>query len=184
MINMVAISGRSNSLFTSRMGDPFRETPYSPRMGQTGVGNYTQTKSDVAVWDSLVARLQRVANQTVRNQIAAQFGISDPTNTDKGQYMRNRSAKDVALAESVSPPDYTAFDPSTPGPTKNDAKDLESFISDFQPAVQNAENTYGTVAAPQVITQLVPGALPVWVLPVAVGVVGLGLLGAFGVIKI
>ena len=182
-IRMVAISGRGNSLFASRMGDIWSQG--SPFLGQTGYGTYQQTKADVAAWDALVARLQRVANATVRQQIADQFGISNPANTDKGQYLRDRSARDVAMAEGSQ--NYTAFAAETPGPTKHDAAQLESFLGDFQKAVQDAENTYGKLDTPQVITKTVTttvSSLPPWVLPVGVGVVGLGLLGAFGVIKI
>jgi hypothetical protein len=179
-IRMVAISGRGNSLFSNKLGDIWSQG--SPFLGQTGVGNYTQTKADVAAWDALVARLQRVANASVRQQIANDFGISNPGDKDKGQYLRDRSAKDIALADASK--NYDAFSPSTPGPTKHDAAQLESFLGDFQKAVQSAETTYGQLDTPQVITQVVPGALPSWVLPVGIGVAGLALLGAFGIIRI
>ena len=188
-VGMVAISGgrgmRSN-LFSSHMGDVFGsaqpEMGRAPYMGQTGVGVYTQTKTDIAIWDALVARLQRIANQSVRDQIATQFGVNNPANKDKGQYMRDRSAYHVAQAESSSPINYSIFDSATAGPAKNDAKDLESFISDFQTAVQNAENTYGILATPQTITNVV-STTPDWVLPVVVGAGGIGLLAILGVFK-
>lgn len=186
-IRMVAISGRGNSLFSSRMGDIWSQgSPFLGQgLGQTGIGNYTQTKADVAAWDALVGRLQRVANASVRQQIAFDFGLTNPNDKDKGQYLRDRSARDVAIAESSR--NYDAFSPDTPGPTKHDARQLESFLGDFQQAVQGAETTYGVLDTPQVITKTVTqtiSSLPPWVLPVGIGVVGLGLLGVFGVIKI
>lgn len=188
-VGMVMISGgrgRAN-LFSSNMGDVFggpsaAELGRSPYLGQTGIGVYTQVKSDIAIWDSLVARLQRIANQSVRDQIATKFGVNNPSNKDLGQYMRDRSAYHVSQAEASSPINYSIFDASTPGPAKNDAKDLESFIGDFQSAVQSAENTYGILPTPQVITNIV-STTPSWVLPVVIGAGGIGLLAILGVFK-
>lgn len=187
-LGMVMISGgRSrSSFFSDRMGDVFGSNGGaslgSNGLGQTGVGTYTQLKTDIAVWDSLLARLQRINNQTVRDQIASQFGVNDPTNKDKGQYMRDRSAYHIAQAESSNPINYSLFDAATAGPAKNDAKDLESFIGDFRTAISNAENTYGIAATPQVITNYV-STTPSWVLPVAAGVGAIGLLAVLGVFK-
>jgi hypothetical protein len=188
-MGMVMISGgRSrSSFFSDRMGDVFGSNGGvslgSPRLGQTGAGTYAQLKTDIAVWDSLIARLQRINNQTARNQIANQFGVNDPTNKDKGQYMRDRSAYHIAQAEAApGGTDYSLFDSATAGPAKNDAKDLESFIGDFRTAVANAENQYGFSSTPQVITNYV-STTPDWVLPVVAGGAALGLLAVLGVFK-
>ncbi len=179
--------GMKGSLFSSRMGDVFgAQGPASapvqrPQLGQTGVGNYTQLKAEIAQWDSIVQQMQHINNQTVANQLANEFGITDPTNKDKGQYMRNRSASHIAQAE-ASPAgsiNYSLFDPATPGPAKNDAKDLAVFISQFQAAVTSALNTYGTASTPTIITNTVT-ALPSWVLPVGAGIGALALLAFFG----
>jgi hypothetical protein len=124
--------------------------------------------------------MQRINNQTVARQIANEFGVTDPSNKDKGQYMRNRSAYHVSQAEASSPIDYSLFDPATPGPAKNDAKNLASFNSQFQSAVTNALNTYGTASTPTIITNTV-SALPDWVLPVTAAAAALGLLAFLGV---
>lgn len=185
-LGMVAISGgRSrSSFFSDRMGDVFGPSLGRAQLGQTGFGNYQQTKNDVAVWDSLVARLQRVNSQAARDSIAGTYGINNPTDNTKGQYMRNRSANDVAIAEQSNPPDTSKFDSSAPGPTKNDAKDLEGFLGGFQSAVQAAENQYGTVLTPQVITNYVSTpTTPDWVLPVVAGGAAVGVLALLGVFK-
>lgn len=188
-VSMAIISGGSgmrSNFFSSHMGDVFgrgQGAQMGRSLGQTGVGTYTQVKADIARWDSLVERLRRVANQSARDQIATQFGINNPANKDKGQYLRDRSAYHVSQAESSTPINYDIFAPNTPGPAPKDAADLESFLGDFQTAVQNAEGTYGLLAAPQTITNYV-NTTPTWVLPVAVGVGALGLLALLGVIKI
>jgi hypothetical protein len=186
-LGVVMISGGAGmrgNLFTSRMGDVFggRAPAPAPRpqLGQTGVGNYTQLKAEIAQWDSLVQRLQRINNQTVMMQIAGQFGINNPTDNTKGQYMRNRSAMHIAQADASSPVNYSLFDPSTPGPAKNDAKDLASFLTDFSAAVTAAENTYGIAATPTIITNTV-STTPDWVLPVVAGAGALALLAILGV---
>lgn len=177
-IRMVAISGRGTSLFSSKMGDIWSQG--SPFLGQ-GEDIYARAKAAVSQWDSLADRLAHVANKAVRDQIATDFGINSPTNKDKGQYMRNAVAGDIATAESYSPVNYRVF--VGPGPAKNRPGDLENFLSDFRRQVEDAEKTYGSLPDAQIITNTIT-SLPPWVLPVGIGVVGLGLLGAFGIIKI
>lgn len=190
-VGMVVISGGNRmrgNLFTRNMGDMFGSNPgvpdalRSPYLGQTGVGNFTQTKANIARWDALVERLRRIANQSVREQLASEFGINNPANENLGQYTRDRAAQRVAQAEASTPINYEMFAPTTPGPAKNDARHLEAFLTDFQAAIQNAEGTYGLLQTPQVITNTV-STTPGWVLPVAIGAGALGLLGLLGVIK-
>lgn len=184
-MGMVMISGgrsRSN-LFQHRMGDVFgRQFGGSPSLGQTGVGTYTQLKNDVAQWDALVERLKRIANQAVREQLAQRFGLTNPADKDKGQYMRNRSVYHLQQADASSPPNYSLFAPDTPGPAKNDARDLESFIAELQSAVKSAEDQYGLLQTPQNITTVV-STTPGWVVPTVVGVGILAILGFSGLIK-
>lgn len=181
-IRMVAISGRGNSLFSSKMGDVWSQG--SPFLGQ-GEDIYARAKAAVAQWDVIADRLAHVANKVVRDQIATEFGINDPGNKDKGQYERNAVAGDIQTAESYTPVNYRVF--VGPGPAKNRPGRLEDFLSDFRRQVEDAERTYGSLPDAQVITKTITqtiSSLPAWVLPVGIGVVGLGLLGAFGVIKI
>jgi hypothetical protein len=181
-IRMVAISGRGNSLFASRMGNVFDQG--SPFLGQ-GEDLYARAKAAVAQWDSLVDRLRHIANKQVRDDLANTYGINEPGNKDKGQYMRDATASDVATAESYTPINYRVF--VGPGPAKNRPGKLEDFDSSLRHDVEDAERTYGSLPDPQVITKTVTqtiSSLPGWVLPVGAGVIGLGLLGAFGVIKI
>ncbi len=180
-IRMVAISGRGNSLFASRMGDVFVQG--SPFLGQ-GEDLYARAKAAVAQWDSLVEQLKRIANQSVREDLARKYGLTNPSDKDKGQYMRDAVAYDVATAESYSPTNYRVF--VGPGPAKGRPGKLEDFDQDLRGDVKDAAATYGLLPEPQVITRTITetvSQLPAWVLPVGAGVIGLGLLGAFGVIK-
>ncbi len=182
-VGMVMISGGRGrpNLFQHRMGDVFgRQFGGSPSLGQTGVGTYTQVKNDIAQWDALAARLKRIANQAVREQLAQRFGLTNPSDKDKGQYMRDRSAYHVAQADSSSPPNYSIFAPDTPGPAKNDARDLESFIAEAQSAIKSAEDQFGLLTGPQTISV---ATTPGWVVPVVVGVGVLALLGITGIVK-
>lgn len=181
-IRMVAISGRGNSLFANRMGDVWSQG--SPFLGQ-GEDIYTRAKAAVARWDSLTDILRRIANKQVREDLAAKYGLTDPNNKDKGQYERDRVRDDIGLAESYTPINYRVF--VGPGPAKNRPARLEAWNHDLSDDVVAAEQEYGLLPEPQIITKTITqtiSQLPGWVLPVGAGVVGLGLLGAFGVIKI
>lgn len=182
-INMVMISGSRGmrpSLFSSHMGDVFGTSLSGSFLGQ-GEDLYAQGKAAVAEYDRIYARLQRVGNQTVRNEIAAEFGIKDPNDRELAQYQRDALARDIARAESYTPINYRVF--VGPGPEKNRPRHMDEFNANFREAVADAERLYGVLPEPQVITVGVPGEIPSWVLPAVVVAAGVGLLGAFGVIK-
>lgn len=138
--------------FTPAPGAP--AMPSSPAYLGQAQGYYDSAKAAIAAFDSLGQRLQKVANATVRNQIADQFGLSNPTDNTKGMYMRNALAYDVSVADQSGAD--AGFPPT--GPSRGRVAKLQSFDSDFNAAVQNAENTYGILPAPQVITNYVPVA--------------------------
>jgi hypothetical protein len=153
--------------------------PAYPALGQAQ-GYYDSAKTAIAVYDSLVARLQKVANQTARDQIAVQFGLTTPTDNTKAQYMRDALAYDVSVADSSTVDQ--GFPPT--GPSRGRIIKLQSFNNDFEAAVKNAENTYGVLPAPQQITNYVTTQNPLnWILPVVAvgaGFVIAGALGLFG----
>lgn len=182
MINMVAISGRKNSFFSSRMGDIFTLGQARPEERL-----YADAKAAVAQWDGLVNRLNYIANPSVAAQIAADAGVTAPSNQDKGQYARDGVNRNLVEAESRGmPPIYDVF---RRGDVQNRVARLESYLSSFRRAVEDAEATYGLA---RTITNTIytpgaagaPAAIPSWVLPVGAAVIGIGLLGALGVIKL
>jgi hypothetical protein len=187
-LRMVAISGPAGrgSFFGGAVSDGFRaghalSGDYS--LGQTPEEWYRRAKSAIADFDGYAARTAKIANKTVRDQIATDYGLNDPANKDKAAYMRAAVAYNVGQAESYTPPNYLIF--GVGQQAKNRVQALENLNSDFRRAVSDAENTYGTLPAPVVIERLVPGAsAPVnWTLPVVIGggaVVLAAALGLFG----
>lgn len=181
-LRMTAISGRGNSLFAIRMGNIWNQG--SPTLGQ-GEDLYARAKAALARWNSLVERLKRIANRQVREDLARKYGINEPSNKDKGQYAANVVAYDISEAEKYVPVNYRIY--VGPGPAKNRPGRLEDWNHDLNDDVQEAERLYGSLPEPQVITQTITeriSELPGWVVPVGIGVAAVGLLGAFGVIKI
>lgn len=189
-LGMVMIGGSGTSirpsLFATSVMDSFGMG--GPVLGQDAQTYYTNAKSEIAQFDQLISRTQRIANKTVRDQIASDYGLNDPTNKDKAMYMRNALASDVANAEKFTPLAYEEGFP-THGPARGRVNKLHNFNSDFRHAVENAETTYGILPEPQVIEKLVtvPGAAAPggtnWTIPLVVagsGIAIAAILGVFG----
>jgi len=132
-------------------------------LGQAAQDYYTRAKTAIAKFDSLVARTAKIANKTVRDQIIADYGLTNRGDTDKAGYMREALAYDVSEAEKYRSTTGTiAYEEGFParGPSRGRVTKLENFNRDFEAAVTNAETTYGILPAPVVIERTVtaPGA--------------------------
>lgn len=172
-------SGAAVDSFTAGLGAP------SASLGKTAQDYYNQAKVAVAKFDSLVERLKKVANKTVRDGLAVQYGLTDPSNTDKAMYMRNALAFDISDAEKYSPVAYEEGFPSL-GPSRGRVSKLESFDAGFEQSVQQAETTYGILPEPETITNYVTTttAQPLnWILPVVALGAGIVIAGFAGLFK-
>jgi hypothetical protein len=187
-------NGGRGSFFSQPQSDAFRVGPalgYQPRyqLGVTAQEAYVNGKAEIAEFDSLVARTAKIANKAVRDQIVKDYGLNEPENKDKALYMRNATASCVATADSYTPVAYEQGFPNH-GPCIGRVTKLRNFNGNFRSEVRDAENTYGILPEPVVITQYLPGqAAPAaaggtnWTLPVVIGggaIVIAALLGAFG----
>jgi len=153
-----------------------------PFLGQSAEGQdiYNEGKKQIAIYDDLVERTKRIANKTVRDQIIADYGLTEPANKDKSLYMRNATANSIAKADSYTPVNYRIF--VGPGPDKNRPRKLAEWNDDFASAVKEAEVTYGTLPEPVVIEHTTTlSQTPAWVLPVTIGALAIAGLAAFGV---
>lgn len=128
-------------------------------LGQTAQDYYNDAKKELARFESIAARVARIANQTERNRLIDVYGLTEPTNKDKATYMHNALASDVASAEKYSPIAYEEGFPSH-GPSRGRVRKLKNFDDDFDSEVTNAERTYGILPEPVVIERVVtaPGA--------------------------
>lgn len=183
-IAVIAGNRARSSMFTAPAAGRFQALG-GVRMGASnGLQIYQNAKSEVANFDALVARVQRVANQIVRDQIIKDYGLSEPDNKDKALYMRNAVAGNIAQVDSYSPPNYLIYETGE-GPNVGRVTKLHNFNSDLASTVKDAELTYGILPEPVTIERMVlvggPSTVPDWVIPVAVAGVGIGLLAIFGV---
>lgn len=187
-LGMVMIGGSGASirpsLFSTSVVDNFGLAGAS--LGQNAQAYYVNAKSDIAKFDSLVNRVARIANQTLRDQLVSDYGLNDPSNNNKALYMRNALASDVGNAEKFTPIAYEEGFPVR-GPSRGRVSKLESFNNDLESAVKDAEITYGILPEPQIITKIVtvPGASTGgtnWTIPIVVaggGIAVAALLGVF-----
>lgn len=193
-LGMVMISGgRRPSMFSGGVTEGFRGAPYAMgvpeyALGQTPEEWYARAKSAVSDFDSYAARTAKIANKAERERVAKDFGLTNPSDSDKAEYRRNDVQETVRQVESYSPPNYLIY--SVGQRARNKVQALENWNKDFRRAVTEAENTYGILPEPQVIERIVevpgaPGAAPAvnWTLPVVIGggaIIVAALLGVFG----
>lgn len=123
-----------------------------PHLGQptTPEGWYDLAKEELRIYDSLAARTARIANQSARQQIASQYiaGANDPTTA---AYARNAVYADVVYdVERFVPLNYGAYAVER---RQERVVRLQEFNDDFEAAVRSAEDTYGILPEPQVITR-------------------------------
>jgi hypothetical protein len=97
-------------------------------------------------------------------------------------YRRNGTASNIATAESYTPVNTFYFDSRE---VSNRTQRLIDWVSDFQPAVVDAERQWGSLPDPQVIETIKTvevSSIPGWVPVVVLGAAGVAALFAFGVI--
>lgn len=191
-LGMVAIGGGQRpSIFSAPLQSQFQA---GPSLGDPAYymaaddaqTSYVNGKAAIAEYDSLIGRAAKIANKSSRDEIVKDYGLNEPDNKDKSLYMRNATASCVAQADAFTPTAYEQGFPSH-GPCRGRVVKLRNFIDDLRSDVRDAENTYGILPEPVVITQYLPGAAAPaagtnWTIPIAVGVGGLAiaaLLGAF-----
>ncbi len=185
-----AIGGARSAVFGPGAGNIFDFGGSAPRMagrrmGQTAQDFYNNAIPQIQKFDQLVTRTQKIANKASRDQIINDYGLNDPTNTDKAQYMRNALASDIANAQKYTPIAYEQGFP-THGPARGRVTKLQNFNADFEGAVKTAEDTYGILPEPVVIERVVtaPGAAMDYVPYVLVGGAAIAALFITGVIKL
>lgn len=187
----VVIAGRrtGQSLFSSSVADGFGfHSALAGRvsMGQTDQEWYVRAKAAVSKFDSLVERLKKIANRGARESLVSRYGLDNPTDKDRGKYMRDAVFYNVFQAESYTPVNYLVF--GSTGPARRRVGDLEDVNRDFSDDVKAAENTYGILPEPVIIERIVevPGTVttvtPSWVVPAAVVGGGIAVAALLGII--
>jgi len=186
-LGMVMIGGSGGvaarpSFFSGSVVENFGVARYN--LGQNDAQQYyVDAKNLISEFDQLAAIVPRISNKPVRDQIASDYGLNDPTNKDKAMYMRNALASDVANAEKYTPIAYEQGFP-THGPARGRVTKLRNFNGDFRGAVKDAEALYELLPTPQIIekTVTVPGGGTNWTVPLLVaggGIAVAALLGVF-----
>jgi hypothetical protein len=171
-------SGARSSMFAGSAGDIFS-------LGSSGLGKsdsswLNDAKTNVALFDELVLRTRKIANKTVREDLAKEY-IGAPDDRNNGQYRRNGTAGNVATAESYTPVNTYFFSSRE---VQNRTQRLVDWNADFQAAVADAERQYGSLPDPQIIeTVKEVSSTPGWVPVVVVGALGVAALAALGVFK-
>lgn len=176
MASIGGFSGPRGSLFQASSTDTFglgRAT-----LGRNAQDWYGYAKSEVGQFDSYLVRARKIANKDARESlIRAYYG--SPSDQDSGSYRRNSVASNIAEAESYTPINYVVYDQSR---VQNRVAKLNDLNKSFGSAVNAAEDTYGSLPAPQVIETLTTvSETPAWVMPVVVGALGVAALAALGV---
>jgi hypothetical protein len=143
-------------------------------MGQTPSDWYRRAKESIAKFDSLIGRMNRIANPAERK--AVQEWVGSPSNEDSRAYRRRSVESDLRQdVEAFTPPNISAY---TVDRRTNRIEKLEEINANFETRVANAELVYGQLPLDQVKTQeqlVAQTTTPGWVLPVAIGVGTLGI---------
>jgi hypothetical protein len=181
-LGMVMIGGSGGgpraSLFSNGFVDNFGLS--GSYLGQADAQqSYVKAKAEIAEFDQLVNRTKKIANKMVREQIALDNGLNDPSNSDKAMYMRNALASDVASADAHVPVAYEEGFPSH-GPSRGRVTKLNDFLSDFRHSVENAEAMYDTLPEPQIIEKIVTVSGTNWAIPAVVLAGGIGMAAILG----
>jgi hypothetical protein len=144
------------------------------RLGQTPTDWYRRAKESLVKFDSLISRMNRIANQTERKVV--QDWVGSPSTEGTPAYRRRSVESDLTQdVEAYTPPNVNAY--QVERRTNRIAK-LEDINADFESRVANAEVVYGILPPDQVITQerlVTQTQTPGWVLPVAIGAGTLGI---------
>jgi hypothetical protein len=143
-------------------------------MGATPSDWYRRAKESIAKYDTLVGRMNRIANQTERK--AVQSWVGSPAS--EGSPASSRSAVDSDLKQDVeayTPPNVSAY---TVTRRTDRIEKLEEVNANFESRVANAEFVYGLLPPSEVSTQdqlVSQTQTPSWVLPAAIGAGALGI---------
>jgi len=162
----------------------FHEMGPSYALGDTHAQWYQRAKNAEAKFQELLARTAKIANKTVRDEIADWVGAMGSVDTPMERY--RTVVVNTNTAESYTPLNTVEFDRSQ---LQNRVLKLEAYNSEFQSKVKNAEDYYGILPAPVVIEKFVnvPGApaegATDWTVPIAVGVGALVILGLVAFLK-
>lgn len=192
-ISPIAIGGAGpkSHLFSASLSESvgFHKAMAGSQLGQAAADFYARAKAALARFDALVNRLRRVAYQQGRDQAFIDFGLTDPSDKNRGKYMRDAVMYDLSQAEMFTPVAYEEGFPVT-GPSRGRVAKLEDVNSDLNDIVTNYEQVYGILPEAQVVqlpgttTTTTVAVTPAWVVPAAVGVGAAVLLAAvFGVFK-
>jgi hypothetical protein len=119
-------------------GVPLRMGQVAPAAPSAAAWWPTEGLSTVQAWDALIARVSQVANQGAQDEILKWVGRSDIPGSPAERYK--------VVADSLN----TKFTPSTASDISELRKrldSLETYKSDLEARVQNAEQSYGLLAA-------------------------------------
>jgi len=132
---------------------------------------YERAVRKVAEYDGLVARAQRVANESVRRDLLARYH-ADPNDRNGAWYARDAVASNVAEAQVYTPINYLVFRDS---PQQGRVDRLDGFVEDMAGDVADAEAAWGIIPEPTVIRDVIQSPLTVPIL-VGAGIVAVALL--------
>lgn len=178
-VRMTPISGGSfrpslfgSSVEQSRGFHPTLASGYW--MGQTPSDWYRRAKESLAKYNTLIERMNRVANQTERKAI--QEYIGSPSTNESAAYRYNSVMSDLQQdVEAFTPPNVGAYQVER---RTSRIEKLEDINKTIEAKITNAEAVYGILPPNQVITQdrlVTQSQTPGWVLPVAIGAGAIGI---------
>jgi hypothetical protein len=121
---------------------------------------YERAKAGIARFDLLLDRTAKIANKTERENILEWVGTAADTSSPAYRYASVVSdVKDDV--EKFTPPNYGAYDVDR---RQNRVDKLWDFNGEFKNKVENAENVFGILPAPTVISKEriveIPGGIP------------------------
>jgi hypothetical protein len=183
-IGIVMVSGLGRNTPSMFSSTAFHSMGPSYALGATGADWYQRAKQAEANFQALLVRTQKIANKTVREEIADWIGAVGSVDTPMERY--GTVIANTTKAESYTPLNTVEFERSQ---LQNRVTKLESYNSELQSKVKNAEDYYGILPEPVIIEKLVnvPGASSAagtdWTVPIAVGVGTLVLVGIISFIK-
>lgn len=132
-------------------GDSFRiRLGASPRLGQSAYEWYQRAKAALSTFEKLLARTDRIANKTAREEIIAWLGSATNSDEPLGRYyaVLDDVVHDV---EGFTPLNYGAYALER---RQNRVEKLEDFDEEFQTKVVGAEKQYGILPAPPAPTTI------------------------------
>lgn len=139
-------------------------------LGVTAIEWYNRARAAVAKFEQLLARTSRIASATERDNILAWVGPLRSVDTPRERY--DTVVENISYVEGFTPINYDAYDKSR---LQNRVTKLESFNTEFETKVANAQTVHGRLPEQTVIEReriVTPGAAAAktdWTLPLLVG---------------